>query len=1063
MSRTSLSSIVFARGLRLLALLGAAFASAVGVARAETDTGEITITVVDAGLTTAVADARALLIGPTTASSLTTSGGTIHYTDVPVGIYRVRVFRPGYQPGISKDFEVLNGRAVAVRVELAPAEQRGLKVVGSVTARSSVNISSSDVSDSSAVRRISDALTDALDKLAGVSVTQSSGDPSSTVTVSLRNHDESQTAVTLDGIPLGPSGSGVNLRGLNTDLFSGASASFAPGAGSLGGSLNFRTVQPTQTWQERLAATTGTYDRSNYQIAETGSLGKLGLALQHTWRGSNNPLTGRTYLDQSGLDYAHGGESLSTGDFLKFRYRLDDRTTFSGTGLSSNNRVEPLCTQFVTLVPCGSGPGNQTTGHFAFGYGTLQSLVGNVATSLSVYSNASRTDNDFDRRYVAGILSPSHSTMSMFSRGVAYSASAAQGRHMLTFSGNTSAATNASTPLAGSQFEVPFTNHVASSTEQLQDAFKASDRLTYTTRLSLAATSGAGSSLLGGFGASWRPQSNDTFEGSVSFGSSQPGTNVVKSFSDPASARYDCSGNYAIVNGPGDSAGPQSAFNADLAWTHQLSWGSFTIDAFRQHQSGQLINALVNANSEPAGFFPDGYIAAIAQNYQGALVCGASAALAPGNIWVMQSVGNTSRTYQGFDLSARLALGRYAVVMPTYSTNSAVLSAADPRLSGAISTSIVGAQLPGRPVHRGGLTLDALHPASGTELLANAQWTGSNNFQNLGPYVTASFGLSHDVGVGRVTLFENNAFNTDAGEFTSAAYQQPLALSNGGQLALAANPLTPRTVSITYSLVLGGTRPSASLTPVLAAAAAGASAGAPSPGGGAAPTPVRLVPVPPPPGADPLSLATTRESCPAEAQEAARPVLVELRAYVTAYEAKQPLPEIDGFTVTPHVPNAAAGVLPYYLEFRPKALPGASTPGAASAPGPAGASGGDGAQPPEGPGAGGPPGFGGPPGSGGFGGGPAGGFGGSRGAGRNANAGAAGGSSAERPPAQVRRFMSLVRCAYVTALTQEDAKAKGIETPATGRPGIVYAPGIGIVVVRPKELPSGGGSLKAGS
>jgi hypothetical protein len=1046
----------------LLACFAVAFGWVAAPARADTDTGEITITVVDAGSTAPVADARALLIGPTTASSLTTSGGIIHYTDVPAGIYRVRVFRRGFQPGISKDFEVLNGRAVAVRVELAPAEQSGLKVIGSVTARSSVNISSSDISDSSAVRRISDSLTDALDKLAGVSVTQDSTDPSSTVTVSLRNHDESQTAVTLDGIPLGPSGSGVNLRGINTDLFSGASASFSPSAGSLGGSLNFRTLQPTQTWQERLAGTTGTYDRSNYQIAETGSIGKLGLALEHTWRGSNNPLTGRTYLDQSGLDYAHQGESMSLGDFLKFRYRIDDRTTFSGTGISSNSRIEPICTQFVTLVPCGAGPGNQTTGHFAFGYGTLQSLVGNVATSLSVYSNASRSDNDFSDRYVEGILSPSHDVMSMFSRGVAYSASAAQGRHTLTFSGNTYAATNESTPLAGSQFEVPFTNQIASSTEQLQDAFKASDELTYNTRLSLAATSGAGTGLLGGFGTTWRPQKNDAFEGSVSFGSSQPGTNVSKSFSDPATARYDCSGNYAIVSGPGDSAGPQSAVSTDLAWTHQLTWGSFTLDAFRQHQSGQLINALVNANSEPAGFFPDGYIAAVTQNYQGALVCGASAALSPGNIWVMQSIGGTSRTYQGFDFSARLALGRYVVVMPTYSTNSAVLTAADARLAGSVSTSIVGAQLPGRPVHRGGITLDALHPKSGTELLANAQWTGSNNFQNLGPYVTASFGISHDLGPGRITLFENNAFNTYEGEFTSAQYAQPVRLSNGEQLALAANPLTPRTISVTYSMIVGGARPSAALVPAALASTGGAASATPPP-------PVRLQPVPPPPGTDPLSLATARDSCPADAQDAARPVLAELRAYVTAYEAKQPLPEIDGFTVTPHVPVAAAAVLSYYLEFRPKAPPGAGAPGSAAG------NGGDAGPPPDGPGGppgagpGGPggggfPGGGGGPGAGGFpGGGAGGGFGtGSSRTGRTGVA-ASGANRTGGPPAQVRRFMSLLRCAYVTALTQDDAKAKGIEIPANGRPGIYYAPGIGIVVVRPKELPSGGGSLKSGS
>jgi hypothetical protein len=1043
MPRPFLSAPLLARASASIALVVIALIGCAVTASADTDTGEITITVVDAKTASPVADARALLIGPTTASSLTTSGGEIHYTDVPAGIYRVRVFRRDYQPGISKDFDVLNGRAVAVRVELAPVEQSGLKVIGSVTARSSVNITTSDISDSSAVRRLSDSLTDALDKLAGVSVTQSSGDPSSTVTVSLRNHDESQTAVTLDGIPLGPPGSGVNLRSVNTDLFSGASASFAPGAGSLGGSLNFRTLQPTQNWQTRLAGTSGTYDRSNYQIGETGSVDKLGLALLYTWRGSNNPLTGQTYLDQSGLDYAHGGESLAEGNFIKFRYRLDDRTTVSGTGLVSNNRVEALCTQFVTIVPCGAGPDNQTTGRFAFGYGTVQSSIGDVVATLSIYSNSNRGDSDFSNRYIDGVPSPSQVLTSAYSRGIAYSASTTQGRHTLTFSGNTYAATNESNPLTGSQFVVPFTNAVSSSTEQLQDVVKASDKLSYNARLSVAATTGAGTSLLGGFGAGWRPQKNDALDATFSFGSSQPGTNVVKSFSDPASARFDCGANAAIVGGPGDSAGPQSAVSADLAWTHQLPWGSFTVDAYHQRQTGQLINALVNAVSEPAGFFPNGYLATLAANYQGALVCGASAVLAPSDVYVTQSVGGTARTYEGFDISARIALGRYAVVLPNYSTSSAVLSAAGTFLAGAISTSILGAQLPGRPVHRGGITFDALLPRSGTELLANAQYTGSNNFQNLGPYVTASFGIAHDVGAGRLTLFENNAFNTYAGEFTSAAYAQPIRLSNGGQLALGANPLTPRTISLTYAMVVGGARPSASFVPKAVAAAPGA--------GAAATPPIRFQPVPPPPGTDPLSLATTRESCPADAQNAARPLLEALRAYVTAYEGQQPLPEIEAFKVVPHALPAGTGPLPYYLELQPKAP--ASGEAAPASPR-AGA--GDGAPAPEGPG--GPPGAGGPPPGAGPGG--PGLFG---TPGGRVSGGSGAGASGGAPPPQVRRLGGLMRCAYVTALSQDEAKAKGIEPAANGRPGLYYAPTIGIVVVRPKELPSGGGSLKGGS
>ncbi len=70
-------------------------------------------------------------------------------------------------------------------------------------------------------------------------------------------------------------------------------------------------------------------------------------------------------------------------------------------------------------------------------------------------------------------------------------------------------------------------------------------------------------------------------------------------------------------------------------------------------------------------------------------------------------------------------------------------------------------------------------PRSGIELLANAQYVGANNQQNLGPYVNVSFGISHKFGPGQLTLFMNNAFNTYAGVFATDAFAQPLPLSNG--------------------------------------------------------------------------------------------------------------------------------------------------------------------------------------------------------------------------------------------------------------------------------------------
>ena len=58
----------------------------------------------------------------------------------------------------------------------------------------------------------------------------------------------------------------------------------------------------------------------------------------------------------------------------------------------------------------------------------------------------------------------------------------------------------------------------------------------------------------------------------------------------------------------------------------------------------------------------------------------------------------------------------------------------------------------------------------------------------------------------------------------------------------------------------------------------------------------------------------------------------------------------------------------------------------------------------------------------------------------------------------VRAFRGFVGCAYVTILSLDDAKAKGI-APEGGRPGLLYVPKIGIVFVQPYELPQGGGSL----
>ncbi len=289
-------------------------------AQAQSDTGAITVSVVDAATNAPISNARIFLSGVVMASALTTRGGIVRYTDVPSGIYHVRVARAGYDVVSSSEFDVLGGRAVTLRFSLQAAAAKGnLRVIGAVTVRSTVQVSTNAITGDSPARRISDSLLNALDTLGGVSVNQSSNDPDSVVTISLNGHDESQTAVTVDGIPLSAPGVAANLRGIATDLFTSATTSFAPTSAGLGGSVNFRTLEPTQSWNSRVSGSDGTYDHWNYQISETGSIGALGIAVMHTSRGANNPLTFDNFEDESGLTYSHGGFSTLDGDMVKMR------------------------------------------------------------------------------------------------------------------------------------------------------------------------------------------------------------------------------------------------------------------------------------------------------------------------------------------------------------------------------------------------------------------------------------------------------------------------------------------------------------------------------------------------------------------------------------------------------------------------------------------------------------------------------------------------------------------------------------------------------------------------
>ena len=1035
-------------------------------AQASDTTGIIQIKVVDAEKQAVMENARVFLLGPSVASALTNRSGIVKYTDVPSGLYRVRISKAGFRTDTSAQFEVLGNKEVDVDVSMAAASNvanagtagsdGGLTIIGRVQAR--VAIATHDVDENSTIRRISDSLTDALNSVAGVDVTQSSNDPDSPQTVSLHGHDESQTAVTLDGIPLSAPGTAANLRGINTDLFGGASASFGARAGALGGGLNFATLQPTKTWQEQVKLADGSFDKYNWSFGETGSVGKLGIAFLTTKRGGNSPLTFQSYLDQSGQTYPHGGEATAAGDLVKLRYALSDATNLTFTALENNAGFTSLCTQFTGPLPCGIGPGNTSANKYRFMYGTVQSLVGQIALQLTGFTSAQYgLTNDLYRTIDTCIgaavpcptAEPFSSQTNALTRGVAGQATISYARHTITLNGTTFGATTSQTPLVQtgtSAFVTASSNAVSATTFQLADTLKVNNALSLGPTASVAATTGAGASLLAGLSGTWRPNNNDVFTFSVQSGSSQPAPAVVRSYSDPQAARVNCFAGTAQISGPGDPPTAQSAIDYQVGWTHQWSRGQLSVDAYRQTQAGQLVNATVTA---AAAGLPGAVQTAIQQYY--GTVCPLFAAPA---IYVSQSVNGTTRVYQGFDVSGRVGLGRDVNVIPSYSSNASFYIAADPRFTGAGSTLILGQQIFGRPVHKANLTLDAYHPPSKFELLLNAQYVGVDNAQNIAPYVNFSAGIAHPLGNGMLTLFETNVFNTESGLFsTLSSIRQPLV--GGGFLTSVARPLAPRTIQLSFAMNTGA-RPGAGFA---RGGSRGALAGASS--APAAPGAIfgfgRLHFIAPPAGTDPLSVATSRGECTAELQPIAQKVLAQLGIAGKAYAAGQtPLPAVDGLVVTPHGTPSET----WYFGLGPD-LPRNVFRRPAGAP--------NGPRPPSGP-------------PGGPGGGPP----------RAFQSQIAVGPRAPASPrpqftpspellAALLPFRALVSCSYGTVLSLDDARARGFDvptpgvrptraptpssgaTPAAGPPRgggfIDYAPSPGIFIARPPDLGTGGGSV----
>ena len=764
------------------------------------EAGAIIVTVTDINTGKPIDNAQVFLLGgDSPQSSLTNVKGLLVFSSIQPGSYRVRVDASGYEQTNSA-VEVGEGQRVRVNVALAPTAQ--LKTIASVVSKASVvNINVEDVNAESAQRKVSQTLSDALNKLAGVSVDNDLYGPGSSFNISLRGADASQTGYSLDGVRL--AGAAASAVGGAQDLFSGASVNFAPSAGNTAGTINFFTLQPTKLWNYSFNGALGNYSRTLGVWSATGGFGKMSFAFARSGGGQVGPLNGMVFADQTGSTYMHEGGFSRDGSLFKVAYALSPVSTFKYAFLSTLFNSTAICPTATTILPCGFGSDaisrTDSTIH-TFGFA---SLLGHVQFNTDSSFGTVRIANAQPGRAVNGTIVPFSSSSVIPYSSFDLRLSSTARRHTITagyFHGSQSSTTNAT--FNGSQMVQSFlTTRYA--TMYVTDRTKANDRLTFDHSLSQSSATNSPPAFEIYEDVTWQPAVADVFDAGFGLGGSSGFGGFSPTLGDALSADYDCYNHSVFVQGPSDEPGPQSVISYNLGWRHTLRGGFVNVSLYRNKFVGQNARGAVPIGAEPSSLFPGGslsdYLASVQQVWSKPAICG-STPFDPSGVYVNQGMTGLTEVTQGFSVTGQIPLGKSLIAFPTYATTNVYYSALDPRLIGPNSFYSIGSQAPRQPLHKAGLIIDGVIPHTTLEWLADAEFTSANNQLNLPAYTIYNAGVVMKVPRGSLSLLVANIFGTHTSLFATYEGVNPMPLQGGGTFAFSTIPLQPRSITVQYQI-----------------------------------------------------------------------------------------------------------------------------------------------------------------------------------------------------------------------------------------------------------------------
>lgn len=282
-----------------------------------------------------VASATVTARGPKSAAAESDAQGNFSIGNLMPGVYQVTVSKAGYQTAVSQDIAVLGGVNQSLDVALQAVTLTSLKTIGSVVShgRGTFNTTPASTSVISAQTFLDQAqpqVMQILNQTPGIVASHPGGSsngavPGSITFPNIRGSLSFETASLIDGHPISVGSYGDYVTTfLNSFVLGGVEVVKGPGASApetnyaIGGTVNFRTKDPTYTPTGNLVLGQDSFGGTVFNLGHSGTTrnGKLGWVLDYASNNTGGPFNNYpAYFVPNGGQIANGGANVDGQDY----------------------------------------------------------------------------------------------------------------------------------------------------------------------------------------------------------------------------------------------------------------------------------------------------------------------------------------------------------------------------------------------------------------------------------------------------------------------------------------------------------------------------------------------------------------------------------------------------------------------------------------------------------------------------------------------------------------------------------------------------------------------------